>query len=247
MLVLGSLVGLTLVAAVISILLVHSVLEDLIRLDVSAVDSPTAIQTTETADQTGQQRAVLIRKLRMTGLLVGVVFLALLNASIVVVLRTASMVLRPVDLLVDGSRRLAREQFDHRVPLDQADEFGELAQAYNSLAGQLQSNEQRKVQTLHQVARTLNHELNNAINTIDLQLTILGRRYRDDPALSEPLRSMRNTLAGMTGTIADLKRVRRIVLMDYTEGVEMLDLPRSVEDDSPSECNRSLTKHETAT
>ncbi len=244
MLVLGSLVGLTLVAAVISILLVHSVLEDLIRLDASAVASGTV---TESAAETGRQRTVLIHKLRATGLVVGVVFLALLNASIVVVLRTTAMVLRPVDLLVAGSRKLAKEQFDHRVPLDQADEFGELARAYNDLAGQLQSNEQRKVQTLHQVARTLNHELNNAINTIDLQRTVLGRRYRDDPALSEPLRSMRDSLAGMTGTIADLKRVRRIVLMDYTAGVPMLDLQRSVEDDSPSECNRPLTKHETAT
>jgi len=176
---------------------------------------------------------------------VGVVFLTLLNASIVIVLRTTTMVLKPVELLVAGSRMLAREQFDHRVPLDQPDEFGELARAYNNLASQLQSNEQRKVQTLHQVARTLNHELNNAVNTIDLQLTVLGRRYHGDSAMSEPLRSMRNTLAGMTNTIADLKRVRRIVLMDYAEGVPMLDLQRSVEDDSSSECSQPLTKHET--
>jgi hypothetical protein len=35
----------------------------------------------------------------------------------------------------------------------------------------------------------------------------------------------------MTHTVEALKRVRRIVLTDYVEGVKMLDLQRSVEED----------------
>ncbi|MHC4427008.1 MAG: HAMP domain-containing protein [Planctomycetota bacterium] len=176
----------------------------------------------------------LIRKFRVAGLLLGVVFLVLLNVSIIAVLRAATMVLRPVDELVEASRRLAREQFGHRIEKVRNDEFGELARAYNSLAEQLASNEQRKLETLHQVARTLNHELNNAISAIDLQLELLGRRSSGDRSLVEPLQRIQQTLGRMSHTIDSLQRVRKIVLTDYLAGIKMLDLERSVTEGIPA-------------
>lgn len=173
----------------------------------------------------------IVTKFRVAGLIVGVVSLVLLNVSIIVVLRATTMVLRPVDRLVEASRRLGREEFDHRVLVEQDDEFGELARAYNRLAGQLQTNEQRRVETLHQVARTLSHELNNAISTIELQLTLMDRRARDERT-GEPLRRIHQSLARMSQIIDALLRVRRIVLTDYLSGVKMLDLEQSVRDDS---------------
>jgi HAMP domain-containing protein len=176
----------------------------------------------------------VVEKFRGAAIVLGIGFLVLLNASIIVVLRAAIMVLKPVGKLVEASRRLGREEFDHRIDADRTDEFGELAQAYNSLAEQLQTNEQRKVETLHQVACTLNHELNNAISTIELQLTVVGRRQGRDQTLAQPLRQIHQTLGRMSDTIDALKRVRKIVLTDYLSGVKMLDLERSVAEDSPS-------------
>ncbi len=207
LLVLGSLVLLTLVAAVSSILVLHGVLADLVASD---------------------DMATAIAKFRMAGLLVGIVFLVLLNASIVIVLRSATMVLKPVDALVDASRRLAREEFDHRIALDTDDEFGELARAYNGMARQLQSQERRKIETLRQVARTLSHELNNAMAVIELQLTMMDRRRGDAETRAAALHQCREMLARMHGTIEALGRVRRIVLTDYVSGVKMLDLQRSI-------------------
>ena len=176
----------------------------------------------------------MVRKFRAAAFVLGIGFLVLLNVSIIVVLRAAIMVLKPVNALVEASRRLGREEFDHRVTVDRTDEFGELAQAYNSLAEQLQSNEERKVETLQQVARTLNHELNNAISTIELQLTVVARRKGDDQAVAKPLRQIHDSLGRMAYTIDALKRVRRIVLTEYLSGVKMLDLERSVAEDSPT-------------
>jgi nitrogen fixation/metabolism regulation signal transduction histidine kinase len=185
-------------------------------------------------DESAAEHERLVRKFRGAAIVVGICFLVLLNASIIVVLRTAAMVLRPVDELVEASRRLGREEFGHRIEIDTADEFGELAHAYNGLAEQLQANERRKIETLQQVARTLNHELNNAISTIDLQLTVMDRRSAGDQAMAKPLRQIHDTLDRMSHTIDALKRVRKIVLTDYLSGVKMLDLERSVADDSPS-------------
>jgi nitrogen fixation/metabolism regulation signal transduction histidine kinase len=187
-----------------------------------------------TYEHSAVEHEQVVSKFRGAAIALGVGFLVLLNASIIVVLRAAIMVLKPVNTLVEASRRLGREEFDHRVIVDRTDEFGELAQAYNGLAEQLQSNEERKVETLQQVARTLNHELNNAISTIELQLTVVDRRKGDDQAVARPLRQIHQSLGRMADTIDALKRVRKIVLTDYRSGVKMLDLERSVEEDSPT-------------
>ncbi len=178
------------------------------------------------------QQLALTNRFRwlVTGVALG--FLVTINVSVLLLLRAAGMILRPVDKLVEGSRELARERFDHRIVLGEHDEFDELADAYNRLAQQLQDNEQRKVETLHQVARTLNHELNNAIATIELQLPLLQRQAPDDAGFEMRLKQIRENLQRMNHVVKDLTQVRRVVLTDYVQGVKMLDLERSVQEAS---------------
>jgi methyl-accepting chemotaxis protein len=181
-------------------------------------------------------------KFRWVVIGVAIVFLAVINLSIVALLRASTIILRPVDRLVEASRRLAREEFTHRVEVTQHDEFDELALAFNRLAEQLQLNEERKIETLQQVARTLNHELNNAISIIELQLSRLARSSDGNQSMAEPLEQIHQTLERMSRTVDALKRIRRIVLTDYLEGVKMLDLQRSVEGaPSPAE---PVSEHE---
>lgn len=163
-------------------------------------------------------------------LVLGLTLAALLmvNIAIFVLLRTAQVVLKPIAALVEGSRLLAAEHFDHRVAIDQGDEFGELALAYNHLAEQLEANEERKAETVRQLAVTLNHDLNNAMAVIEMQLGLLARRSGPNPTLGQPLVEIRANLAQMSDTVASLKNIRRVVLMDYIPGQKMLDLPRSV-------------------
>jgi methyl-accepting chemotaxis protein len=159
-----------------------------------------------------------------------VVFLLVINISVMMMVRMGQMVLRPVERLVEASRRLGREEFDYRVQLRADDEFGELAAAYNRLAEQLQANERRKLETLAQAAVALNHELNNAGAIIKLQLQLLERQSTGSPAFARALVQIHESLARMTVTLERLKHLRRIVLTDYTEGAEgmkMLDLERS--------------------
>jgi signal transduction histidine kinase len=214
-LMLGFLVALLLLTAVGAIWALQGTLDELGRLDADAL-RPVA------AD------------FRNRVLALSVVFLVVMNVSVLVLLRTAGMVLRPVDALLEATRQLGRERFDYRVQIEQHDEFGELARAYNSLAAQLQANEQRKLETLGQVALTLNHELNNAMSVIELQVQLLSRQSGAGPAAEKYARQIHGSLDRMGRTLDALKHVRRIVLTDYTSGVKMLDLTRSVQEDAPA-------------
>lgn len=164
------------------------------------------------------------------GLVLGLTLAALVmvNVAVFVLLWTAQVVLKPVGELVDGSRELAAEHFNHRVKVDQQDEFGELARAYNRLAEQLEFNEERKAEALRQLAVTLNHDLNNAMATIEMQLSLLDRQSGSSTSLARYFRDIQSTLTRMGQTVASLKHIRRVVLTDYVDGQKMVDLERSV-------------------
>jgi methyl-accepting chemotaxis protein len=167
------------------------------------------------------------------GIAIGCLFV--INLAIVALLKAAGMVLRPVDRLVETSRRLTSEHFDHRAELRDADEFRELADAYNQLAERIQSSEQRRMEMLGQVAVTLNHELNNSIAIIELQLQILRRQTDGNDRFEASLSRIKDSLQRMAETVESLKHIRRIVLTDYIAGTQMLDLRLSVQPDAPDE------------
>ena len=168
---------------------------------------------------------------RLTWVVLGLslAFLILVNASVLLLLRAAGMILSPVDRLVAASRQLAAERFEHRVPLDRDDEFDLLASAYNDLAQRLQANERKRLETLGMVALTLNHELNNAMGMIQLQLQLVARRCGQRAPVEQSLRHIADGLARMSRTVESLKHIKRIVLTDYVEGTKMLDLEKSTQ------------------
>jgi signal transduction histidine kinase len=105
------------------------------------------------------------------------------------------------------------------------------------------------METLGQVALAMNHEINNAINIIELQLRLLEQKTPAGPGPQRCLQQIHESLRRMTNTVHALKSVRRIVLTDYLPGVKMLDLERSQVSDADeragppqpeqAECQRS--------
>lgn len=153
-------------------------------------------------------------------------------ASIMVLLRAARIVLKPMDKLVEASRRFAHKQFDYRAQLDEGDEFSELAKTYNELAEGMQNGELRQMATLGHLALTLNHELNNAMANIDLQLQVLSRQANGNEKFALCIGQIREILQRMVQTVESLKHIRRVVLTDYVGGTKMLDLRRSTFDEA---------------
>ena len=171
-----------------------------------------------------------ITRFRIAVLGLGILFLIVINTSFLVLLKVSNMVVRPVEKLVEGSRRLGREEFSYRVQMEPGDEFGELAGAYNRLAERLEVSESRKLETLQQTAIMLSHELNNASAIIKMQLKLLERQSTGNPSVEKSLRQIDQSLFRMTATIEALQHVRRIVLTDYSPTTKMLDLEKSTRD-----------------
>lgn len=160
---------------------------------------------------------------------IGVAFLLAIDLAVLLLLHATSLVLRPVEKLVEGSRRLAKGDFAYRAELDQRDEFGELAQAFNHLASELQAQEEQRIQTLQQVGLTLNHELNNAMSVIEMQLQLVRRDTDGQERVAQRIRDIQDGLKRMAGVVESLKHIQRIVLTDYREGLKMLDLEQSTQ------------------
>jgi signal transduction histidine kinase len=87
---------------------------------------------------------------------------------------------------------------------------------------------------LVQVSRTLNHELNNAIAIIELQLTLLQESIGSPDSIEKCLRQIRENLHRMTRTVQSLKEIRRVVLTEYPSGEKMLDLEQSLREAPPA-------------
>ena len=246
---LGPLMAIFLLAAVASIVMLHGTLDDLDHLSAEsqpaqvtplpdAAATPAAFASAVdpvSPDHFLEEHQALARRFRLLVLGLTVIFLLVLNVGVILLVRTAGHILRPVDALVRATELLAQGHLDHRVTLPGRNEFAQLAGAFNDLAERLQLDERRKIEVLHQLALTLNHELNNCIAVIDLQLRLLTRKGNGAapsdtpaPAVAETaLREITDNLRRMTRTVEALKHVRRIVLTDYIPGMKMLDLEQS--------------------
>ncbi|MHC4975042.1 MAG: HAMP domain-containing protein [Planctomycetota bacterium] len=185
----------------------------------------------KTEESVAQMRLAFSQRLRwfIIGLTIAALFMA--NVSVLVLLRMGGIILRPVTALVEGSRHLANEEFSHRVEVCEPVEFGELARAYNDLAARLEQNEQRRMEVLQQLAVSLNHELNNVLGIIELQLGMLDRRSGYDRDMAVHFKQIRENLGRMARIVESLKHLRRIVVTEYPDGSKMLDLSKSVEAD----------------
>ncbi|MGD0463855.1 MAG: HAMP domain-containing protein [Tepidisphaeraceae bacterium] len=194
-------------------------------------------------DQAHADFQELFNRFRRQVLALTIVSILVINLSILALLRMGAMILRPVDKLVAAARELGKENFDVRVQLETNDEFGQLAQAYNHMAEELGAAERRRMEVLGQVGLTMNHELNNVINIIELQLMLVSKRAEDRDAMEGHLKQIRESLGRMTKVVDELRHARRIVLTDYSAGMKMLDLHRSAEAfDAAEEAVRSAAE-----
>jgi nitrogen fixation/metabolism regulation signal transduction histidine kinase len=222
----------------------QKVIADLIATkgEITSADVAAAMAAANGIDQDATQLSRLVRdeahmehmdlsaRFRREVLVLAVIAILVINLSIVALLRLTLMILRPVESLVGAAHDLGQGHFDRRVEIKGNDEFGQLAEAYNRMAEQLQAAEQRRMEVMSQVALTMNHELNNLINIIELQLTLLSRRTGEAETQQAHLKQIRASLDKITRVVDALKHARRIVLTDYMAGVKMLDLRKSTQE-----------------
>ena len=113
------------------------------------LDPTSGAERADTAFLTAVNRSVLVGAL-IAGL-----------AAVAITLALSSRILRPVERLTQAAQRMERGDLTVRVPVTSEDEIGQLAHAFNSMAGSLAQQEQLRRNMVTDVAHELRTPLTN--------------------------------------------------------------------------------------
>ncbi len=135
----------------------------------------------------------------------------------------ARSIIRPLSLLRESAARLSTGDFSHRVAYTRRDEIGEVAQAFNEMARQVESmlEEQRAF------ASNTSHELRTPLTTIRLRTEAL--RYDktlDDATASRYIEEIDDEMMRLGNLIQDLTLLSRFDAGRAELGQDQVDMMR---------------------
>jgi signal transduction histidine kinase len=120
-----------------------------------------------------------IRKTRLFLILIGIAGFGLGLFGATVLSRRIS---RPIRGLAEGTVRISRGDFTHRIPIDSGDEFGDLARSFNDMTARLLDAREKMEETqkkliqaeklaqIGRLAATIAHEIRNPLTSIKLNV-----------------------------------------------------------------------------
>ena len=129
---------------------------------------------------------------------------------------------RPVRILTAGAQAIASGDLDTRIPVKSRDEIGDLAEAFNDMAGSLKANRgellsaqqqimrNERLAAIGQLAAGISHEIDNPVGVIlgyaELLLEDLGdqdERHADVQAIIEECRRCKKITGGLLNLARD--------------------------------------------
>lgn len=125
--------------------------------------------------------------------------LAFLVATAVVVLlasvigiRIGFGVTKPLYALIKGTREMARDNLEYRIPKGREDEIGLLIESFNKMAEDLKENRRKRLEAeqiaaWREIARRLAHEIKNPLTPIQLTVQQLRDKYPGDDPMYQKL------------------------------------------------------------
>ena len=131
-------------------------------------------------------------------------------------------VLKPLRTLKRGVEALGAGQLDHRVPQNGHDEFRDLSEAFNTMAGRLSDLMKNKEQLLLDVS----HELRSPITRLKVQ-----SEFIQDEEIRKNLQADVAEMAAMVSTILEEARLRNTSTALQMEPTDMVKFLQSVVDD----------------
>ncbi|MGA0441420.1 MAG: ATP-binding protein [bacterium] len=111
--------------------------------------------------------------------------------------------LKPVKQLTEGTRAVARREFDARLKIESRDELGQLAEDFNQMAETLESFEHQRRQWLSDVS----HELGTPLSVLRGEIEAMQDGVRE--LSQERLNSLHDEVMQLTRIVEDLKLINR--------------------------------------
>jgi signal transduction histidine kinase len=144
----------------------------------------------------------------------------------------ARRIARPLQRLVDGTVRISRGDFAHRISVDSSDEIGDLARSFNVMTEkllaareQMEEAQRRLVQSekLAQIGRmtaTIAHEIRNPLTSVKLNI----QKVAEDGALAA------GDKEHLVLIQAGVARIEKFIkeLLNFTRPTELLKAPFSI-------------------
>ncbi len=166
-------------------------------------------------------------------------------AAVVAVLLSlvlAGRISSPLKRLMEGTRKLARGNFDTTIQVQRRDELGELGQAFNSMANQLRQLEELKKEFISHVS----HELKSPLASIrETQELVLGGSLGPVSDAQRRMlcigREKSEILARRINDLLDMSRIEAGVMEYQLEPVDLSSILRSaIETSSPLLLEKNL-------
>jgi len=171
-----------------------------------------------------------IRRTRLVLILIGLggFLLGVAGATLL-----ARRIARPIQRLVDGTVRIAKGDFAHRISVDSGDEIGDLARSFNAMTEKLlaardemEETQRRLVQSekLAQIGRmtaTIAHEIRNPLTSVKLNIQKVAEDRNLSSAEQEHLLLCREGIS----------RIERFIkeLLNFTRATELQKARFSIE------------------
>lgn len=170
-------------------------------------------------------RQIAASRARMGGL----ALITILASSAILWWLNRRLVIKPVQALVSGTRRVAEGDLSTKIPEMGRHELGDLARAFNSMTGELaeaqrQVTRAEKLASVGRLAAGVAHEINNPLTGVLTYSSFLLKRAEGQPELEEDLQVI----------VRETKRCREIVkgLLDFSRRtppkIQPIDLSETV-------------------
>lgn len=189
-----------------------------IELPVFVTGSPTRWASIKIGQSLENMRAD-VRRTRRVFLLIGLagLLVGLAGSSLL-----AKRITRPLKELVEGTVRISRGDFSHRIGLASADEIGDLARSFNEMTERLLEARERmeaanrklvqaeKLASIGRLAATIAHEIRNPLTSVKLNIQRIAESEHLDEIEQEHLAICQEGVGQIEKFIKELLEFTRV-------------------------------------
>ena len=165
--------------------------------------------------------------------------LSIVCIAVLMVLLIMRLVIRPVEHLVIGTKRVASGDLRHSIPVGGGDEMGELARSFNDMTERLATSDRElrqaqehllraeKLAAVGRMAATVAHEINNPLAGVYTYIRLIQRRLAEGKTSETDIKKLMEQL-GIMGR--EVERATNIVLnlLDFTRPKEPAKAPTQI-------------------
>ncbi|MBF0352190.1 MAG: HAMP domain-containing histidine kinase [SAR324 cluster bacterium] len=130
-------------------------------------------------------------------------------------------VLRPLPVLIEGTRQVGQGRLDYRLPIWSKDELGQLSQAFNDMTEKLQ----KMIQAKEHLLRDVSHELRSPISRVKVAL-----EFVDNSEIRQSIAEDMRDMETMVQEILETERLNSGFGTLKLENINMTDLCQEMTD-----------------